>query len=189
MNENLKKSNRTGYVYVLSNPVMPGIVKIGRSIHGGRTRALEIYKQGGTGVPMPFKMEFEVWSEDCITDEEYIHEELENHRINQNREFFSISVDHAIESVLRVICYAHDLTVSGSEVTINDGDLMPSYGYKADDYISEIFPGIPQAYVLTAAIKYYLSHDAVKDAVLKYKEATDKRRAERLAKKEEIELQ
>ncbi len=112
----------SGYVYILSNPAMPGIYKIGRSKHGGRVRAREIYKQGGTGVPAPYKMEFELWSEDCINMELTVHDELENQRINQDREFFRIELSEAIETVMRVFGYDFELIIGNwySTIQINN---------------------------------------------------------------------
>lgn len=53
-----------GYVYILSNPSMPGILKIGRSINGGKGRADALYKND-TGVASPFALEFEMIFDDC----------------------------------------------------------------------------------------------------------------------------
>src|SRR6185369_16856001 len=89
-----------GYVYVLSNPSMPGVVKIGRSENGGFSRAKAMYI-GATGVPQPFHLEFELLSDDAHQLEESVHECLNRYRVNQSREFFRCSVSVAIESVIR----------------------------------------------------------------------------------------
>jgi hypothetical protein len=86
-----------GYVYVLSNPSMPGIVKIGRSIHGGRSRAREL---NSTGVPTPFDLEFEMFVDDCESVEVACHEVLEKYRVNDGREFFKCTVHKAIWTVM-----------------------------------------------------------------------------------------
>ena len=36
-----------GYVYILSNPSMPGLVKIGRTMRSVEGRASELYQTGG----------------------------------------------------------------------------------------------------------------------------------------------
>jgi len=48
---------KQGYVYILTNPSMPGLVKIGRSKNGGRKRASDLYQ---TGVPTPFRKRSEL---------------------------------------------------------------------------------------------------------------------------------
>jgi len=87
----------SGYVYVLSNPSMPGLVKIGRSIHGGLKRAKEMYQ---TGVAAPFKLEFEMFVDDFESFEESVHKALEPFRLNPHREFFRASVDRARDMIL-----------------------------------------------------------------------------------------
>ena len=46
---------KEGYVYVLSNPVMPGLVKIGRSTRHPSDRVREL--NSASGVALPFKLE------------------------------------------------------------------------------------------------------------------------------------
>jgi len=164
-----------GYVYILSNKAMPGIVKIGRSIHGGRTRAKDLYKKGGTGVPVPFKMEFEVWSEQCCIDEICVHERLSEYRINNNREFFEIDTIKAIEAVLSVVCGLHGLVVAQEPESITaNNDLIPNYGYLVLNEFDAIFPDKRMGYILTEAIRSHLSTQAVIDALKKYKEEEGK---------------
>ena len=94
-------NTRNGYVYILSNPSMPGLLKIGRSIHGGRSRAKDIYQ---TGVPTPFKLEFEIYAEDCVECEMLVHEELCNERVSESREFFRVEINDAVKTLVNVVC-------------------------------------------------------------------------------------
>jgi hypothetical protein len=86
-----------GYIYVLTNPAMPGLVKIGRSIHGGRKRAEQI---DGTGVPMPFDVYFEMTFTDPEDAELSIHETLRGKRVNPAREFFCMDPESAARAVM-----------------------------------------------------------------------------------------
>lgn len=90
-----------GYVYVLSNPVMPNVVKIGRTTRDVDQRAIELFQ---TGVPVPFKVEGSVCSPDCETLEAFVHHELREKRISDSREFFACCAHEAlfcIENALR----------------------------------------------------------------------------------------
>lgn len=165
-----------GYVYILSNPAMPGILKIGRSINGGRSRANDLYKQGGTGVPMPFKMEFEIWSDNCFSSESYIHEELRFCRINESREFFRIELNEAIRVLMSVIGSDYNLTTGHTDFTVTENDMMISYGEMSLDITQELSPGVPIGLVLTNAIAYHLDINSVNEAINSYKAACEKRR-------------
>lgn len=90
-----------GYVYVLSNESMPGLVKIGRSIYGGNHRSKAIFS-GDTGVPTPFSLEFEIHSVNCVEDEHEVHRKLAHCRVNKKREFFKIEIREAIAAVATV---------------------------------------------------------------------------------------
>lgn len=89
-----------GYVYVLSNPAMPGYLKIGYSCNGGiqRGKAIE-----GTGVPLPFKLEFEIFVDDAPSLEKQTHLLLADVRVSNDREFFQCNPSDAIAAVLE--CY------------------------------------------------------------------------------------
>lgn len=83
-----------GYVYILSNPSMPGLLKIGKTIRNGESRAIEIYQ---TGVPEPFKVEHEVFSPHCGKLEHSIHCLMHDVRVSNGREFFRSSVTDAVQ--------------------------------------------------------------------------------------------
>lgn len=82
----LKTTPYRGFIYVLSNPSMPGIVKIGMTARNVYERADELYTS--TGVPLPFVVEAIFRSHDPEGDEEKIHSYFSRHRINIDREFF-----------------------------------------------------------------------------------------------------
>jgi hypothetical protein len=50
----------SGYVYILVNHSMVGLLKIGRTVRDSRARAREL---STTGVPTPFQVAFEVFSD------------------------------------------------------------------------------------------------------------------------------
>ena len=90
------KPQEQGIVYVLTNPCMPGIVKIGmteRSEMDARLR--ELYT---TGVPLPFECKFacKVKKSECGKIEKALHTAFAPQRVNANREFFSIHPEQAI---------------------------------------------------------------------------------------------
>lgn len=90
------KTNNFGIVYVLTNPAMPGLVKIGMTTRENLdARMKELY---GTGVPVPFECKYacKVKASDCAKIEKALHEAFAPNRINANREFFQIKPDQAI---------------------------------------------------------------------------------------------
>jgi len=77
-----------GYVYILSNQSMPGLVKIGKTTRDVFTRATELFQ---TGVPTPFDVEHYVASPDCHTLENTMHALFDAARVSGSREFFICS--------------------------------------------------------------------------------------------------
>lgn len=76
---------RAGWVYVLANGHMPDLYKIGRTTGSIQTRMDQLFT---TGVPMPFDCMFAEWFSDCHAAESFIHDHLEEWRMELNREFF-----------------------------------------------------------------------------------------------------
>jgi hypothetical protein len=81
-------------VYVLTNPAMPGLVKIGRtSYEDASGRIAQLYS---SGVPFPFKLEFACKVENPDEVERALHLAFAPNRVNSRREFFSIDPEQAI---------------------------------------------------------------------------------------------
>lgn len=85
---------RSGFVYVLTNPAMPGIVKIGRTNRSVVARSEELWT---TGVPAPFEVHCEVKFPDCHLAEAIAHREFEEFRFSKSREFFSVDPEEVLE--------------------------------------------------------------------------------------------
>lgn len=105
----------SGYLYVLSNPYMEGVLKIGASRHGGSKRAEELRS---SGVPANFKLEFEIMSDDVFSDESNVHYFLRNHRASEDREFFKVDLDLAIFETIKAVIHGR----FGREVCIGTID-------------------------------------------------------------------
>lgn len=83
-----------GYVYILINPSFPDLIKIGRTLRDSRERARQLYS---TGVPTPYLLAFEMFSEEHEKLEGTIQRELSDFRVISNREFFRYPLDRAIK--------------------------------------------------------------------------------------------
>ncbi len=96
-----------GWVYVLVNSSIPGMVKVGRTTRPPAERAAEL--SAATGVATPFVVAFEQVFPDCLQAERDIHEELESRgiRIASNREFFGGPAADIIRVVLKVAADKH----------------------------------------------------------------------------------
>lgn len=93
-------------VYVLTNPGMPGLVKIGKTTRNSvMTRMNELYS---SGVPYPYECEYAVEVDDCTAVEKALHTAFHPNRVNPRREFFAIDPEQAL-AILKI--------VGGSDVT------------------------------------------------------------------------
>ncbi len=92
-----KKRKTSGYVYVLGNESMPGLVKIGMTRRTVEQRVQEL--SDASGVPMPFRILFKARSRDPKSDEKRAHKALAAFRYQRNREFFGCPVTVAINAV------------------------------------------------------------------------------------------
>ena len=87
-------------VYVLTNPAMPGLVKIGKTTQREvEDRMKQLY---GTGVPVPFDCAFACQVRDASEVERVLHFAFGNNRINPNREFFKLEAERVI-AVLKLL--------------------------------------------------------------------------------------
>ncbi|MBI5449816.1 MAG: GIY-YIG nuclease family protein [Gammaproteobacteria bacterium] len=77
-----------GIIYVLVNPSMPGVVKVGKTTNEATARAAQL--SSGTGVPTKFEVYKEYLVKDCHAAERYAHSLLEKTfgRPSPSREFF-----------------------------------------------------------------------------------------------------
>lgn len=76
-----------GFVYILTNEAMPGLVKIGRTSRDVDLRASELWQ---TGVPEKFNVFWSCKTPDCVQLEAYVHGDLHEKRVSRSREFFRI---------------------------------------------------------------------------------------------------
>ncbi len=77
---------QSGWVYVLTNPAMPGLVKIGLTSRDPQARAAELTQ--ASGVPAPFALAWCRGVADCAAVEAAVHRMLADRRVSGRREFF-----------------------------------------------------------------------------------------------------
>lgn len=83
-----------GIIYILSNPCMPNIIKIGRTNQEDvKMRMAQLYT---TGVPVPFQCEYAAVVKDMDRVERALHIAFGPNRLNPKREFFEIDALQAI---------------------------------------------------------------------------------------------
>lgn len=97
--ENERMMNNLGTIYVLINPVMQGLVKIGKTKRQVGERIQEL--SSATGVPTQFILVYEQRFVNVDIAETQIHLILEEkgYRLSSNREFFNIPVTEAIKVI------------------------------------------------------------------------------------------
>lgn len=93
-----KYKHKKGYIYILSNPYMPQIFKIGKTTQTPQTRANKLSQ--ALGVIGKFNVEFQILVDDCDLVEVLVHQKLKDKRINIEREFFKVNLDEAKKTIL-----------------------------------------------------------------------------------------
>jgi len=82
-----------GFVYILTNPAMPGLIKIGKTRLAPGDRAAQLHT---TGVPAGFQVEYACRTPDPEAVEQAMHVAFGPTRLSHKREFFQLSVEQAI---------------------------------------------------------------------------------------------
>lgn len=88
-----------GFLYVLANSSMPGLVKVGKTTRSPTDRAAEL--SGVTGMATPFIVVYEQLFQDCHSAENFVHAYLaeKGHRVADNREFFNAPVNLVVKAI------------------------------------------------------------------------------------------
>jgi len=86
-----------GWVYIISNPAMPDLIKVGYSTKDPELRAREL---NNTGAPHPYIVEYEMLIEGPFQIEQQAHKVLSSFR--ENREWFRCTCEEAIAAIQRV---------------------------------------------------------------------------------------
>lgn len=81
----------TGYVYCMTNPAMPGLVKIGYTERLLDERLQEA--NASTWVPQPFSIELAKFVKEPNAKEQIIHRIFGSQRVNPKREFFRVDLE------------------------------------------------------------------------------------------------
>ena len=76
-----------GFIYILSNPSLPGLLKVGKTSKDPRERVKEL---SNTSIPTEFVLEYFALVEDFDEVEQGVHRELAPFRHMPDREFFRI---------------------------------------------------------------------------------------------------
>ena len=142
---NLNHTSAKGFLYVLSNPTMPGLIKIGKTSRDPTDRVREL--SAATGVATPFVLIYSQPTNDCNTTEKWVHQELEQrgYRMNAGREFFSCPVHEAVEVILAAN------SIAASQGSQSDSDETATSIESSIEIQSEE--------IYTLALRFYLGED------------------------------
>ena len=86
-----------GFVYILDNPSLEGMVKIVATTKKPSKRCLEL--SSSTSIPTPFNIVYSQPSMNPFKVESIVHTILDEYRVNKNREFFKVNIDQTINLI------------------------------------------------------------------------------------------
>lgn len=111
----------TGLVYLLTNPSMPGLVKIGITFNEDvKIRMMQLYS---TGVPLPFECAYAAKVKDPQKVELAFHTAFSPNRINPKREYFEIEPAQAIALLKLLELSDATIEVSQEKETVDSVEL------------------------------------------------------------------
>lgn len=107
-----------GWVYVLSNKSMPGLLKIGFST---KDPVLRVRELGGTGLPHDFEIAYDALVESPRDLEQLVHKRLVEY--HEAKEFFKVELELAVDAI-REVAENEDI-----EILVENSDLLEEGGY------------------------------------------------------------
>lgn len=163
-----------GYVYILSNPAMPGLVKIGRTMRSVEQRANELWQ---TGVPAPFVVEHEFHAPDCEELELITHNFFSEARLSPSREFFAVEPEVAAQFLRGQVRFQINALVAEFDECLTTVDEPMHVSEEALFQLAESANVSP--YLISGAIEELTAHE-IADAVERLKVKMDMRKWRRV---------
>lgn len=164
-----------GWIYVLVNSSMPGLLKVGKTSRDPEHRATEL--SSVTGVATPFVVIFQQHFGDCDAAEQFVHVKLQEcgFREANNREFFRARPNEVIRIVLTVPGACAEPQEVGIPGGADDDGLLSPESADDDLRLEKHPPAKPYDGLLEKAHAYYYGHgDIIQDyseAMRLYKDA------------------
>ncbi len=158
-------------VYVLTNPAMPSLVKIGKTTQlEVQDRMKQLY---GTGVPVPFDCAFACQVKDASEVEKALHFAFGASRVNPNREFFKIEPERVI-AILKLL-KVDDITIQfeqNLELDVPTADIQSAKNLKESrrPHMNFHHLGIPNGSVLVSTEQPEISVKVVGERKVEYGE-------------------
>lgn len=90
-----KEHNNSGWLYVISSPSLPGMVKVGCTRRLNPT--IRVKELSSSSLPYAFKTHGFVFSDNCFDLETQMHHYFDDKRVAPDREFFYITPQQAID--------------------------------------------------------------------------------------------
>lgn len=87
--------SKAGWLYVISSPSLPGLVKLGATRRLNPT--IRVKELSSSSLPEPYHAHCFVFSDDCFELENNIHKYFDKERVNPDREFFRIEPKEVID--------------------------------------------------------------------------------------------
>ena len=129
-----------GFVYVMLNLAMRGLVKIGRTERSPSARAKDLR---ATGVPDDFIVVYDELVTDCALVERKVHRRFDDYRYQPNREFFQIPVREAVRGLMEEsVGFVVPRVGAGGGV-----EILPDLKKKYPGYLKEDFHSIKIVHV------------------------------------------
>ncbi|QVL42898.1 MAG: GIY-YIG nuclease family protein [Alcanivorax sp.] len=108
-----------GFVYILKNKAFNSLLKIGFSKKAPEVRAKEL---SSTGVPSPYTVAYYCLTEQARSVESNLHRRLSAFRYSENREFFEIDLEAAVNCIRSLCTPEHEWS---NEILIKSTDGTP----------------------------------------------------------------
>jgi hypothetical protein len=90
-------NSKKQFVYIISNPSMPGIIKIGKTKNSVNERVDDLFS---TSIPTPFEINYTIETHDSDYLESELHKHFGGNRIHPRREFFRLEKDIAFKTAV-----------------------------------------------------------------------------------------
>lgn len=150
-----------GFVYIMINPAMRGLVKIGLTERTPIERAKDLR---GTAVPDDFVVIYDELVTDCEFVEKRLHARFDDYRYQPNREFFQVPIREAIRGLME-----ESVGFLVPRIGSNSGvEILPDLKKKYPRYLKPDFHSIKITHgdgvVYLESIRYRHSH--LKDEIV-----------------------